>query len=117
VNSCYARAARRVTAAGVMLIALTGCARVIGTVRAAVPRDDLRYQIDSLTSLPEFRNAHWGVLVVNPRTGDTLYSRNSGKLFMPASNMKIITSAVALAQLGPDYSYRTTFACGVWRHW
>jgi D-alanyl-D-alanine carboxypeptidase/D-alanyl-D-alanine-endopeptidase (penicillin-binding protein 4) len=28
---------------------------------------------------------------------------------MPASNQKILTSAVALAQLGPGYRYRTTF--------
>lgn len=28
---------------------------------------------------------------------------------MPASNMKIITSAAALALLGPDYTYKTTF--------
>jgi D-alanyl-D-alanine carboxypeptidase/D-alanyl-D-alanine-endopeptidase (penicillin-binding protein 4) len=49
------------------------------------------------------------VLIVNPRTGDTLYSKNSGKLFMPASNMKIVTSAAALTLLGPEYKYRTTF--------
>ena len=51
----------------------------------------------------------WGVLIVNPRTGDTLYSQNAGKLFMPASNMKVITSAAALTLLGPDYTYKTTF--------
>jgi D-alanyl-D-alanine carboxypeptidase/D-alanyl-D-alanine-endopeptidase (penicillin-binding protein 4) len=79
------------------------------TARLSSPRSELRHEIDSLTSQPEFRNAQWGVLVVNPRTGDTLYSRNAGKLFMPASNMKIITSAAALTLLGPDYRYRTTF--------
>lgn len=79
------------------------------TVHPASPRSELRHEIDSLTSQPEFRNAQWGVLVVNPRTGDTLYSKNAGKLFMPASNMKIITSAAALTLLGPDYRYRTTF--------
>ncbi|HWL41107.1 MAG TPA: D-alanyl-D-alanine carboxypeptidase/D-alanyl-D-alanine-endopeptidase [Gemmatimonadaceae bacterium] len=92
-----------------LVLGLSGCATVMRTARAVVD-DDLVYRLDSLTSQPQFRNAHWGVLVVNPRTGDTLYSRNAGKLFMPASNMKIITSAVALAQLGPDYAYRTTFA-------
>ncbi len=45
--------------------------------------------------------------MVNQRTGDTLYSRNAGKLFMPASNQKVLTSTVALAQLGPDYRYHT----------
>lgn len=104
------RAARRGMATALMLGALTGCVTVMSTVRPPAERDVLRHQIDSLTSQPEFRNAHWGVLVVNPRTADTLYSRNAGKLFMPASNMKIITSAVALALLGPGYTYKTTFA-------
>ncbi len=70
----------------------------------------LRVFIDSMTDAPEFSNAHWGILIVDPERGDTLYSRNAGKLFMPASNMKILTSATAITQLGPDYKYRTTFA-------
>jgi D-alanyl-D-alanine carboxypeptidase/D-alanyl-D-alanine-endopeptidase (penicillin-binding protein 4) len=79
------------------------------TARPTSPRTELRHEIDSLTSQADFRNAQWGVLIVNPRTGDTLYSKNAGKLFMPASNMKIITSAAALTLLGPEYRYRTTF--------
>ena len=73
-------------------------------------RAELRAFIDSMADAPEFSNAHWGILIVDPERGDTLYSRNAGKLFMPASNMKILTSATALTQLGPDYRYRTTFA-------
>lgn len=57
-----------------------------------------------------FRNAHWGVLVIDPQTGDTIYSRNAGKLFMPASNQKLITGAAALTLLGPDYRFRTQFS-------
>jgi D-alanyl-D-alanine carboxypeptidase/D-alanyl-D-alanine-endopeptidase (penicillin-binding protein 4) len=71
---------------------------------------ELRALIDSMADAPAFANAHWGILIVDPERGDTLYSRNAGKLFMPASNMKILTSAVATAQLGMDYRYRTTFA-------
>ncbi len=78
-------------------------------VRPSSGRSDLRQMIDSLTHQPQFRGGMWGVLIVNPRTGDTLYSQNAGKLFMPASNMKIITSAAALTLLGPDYTYKTTF--------
>ena len=80
-----------------------------GGERALAPLATLQRSLDSLTSQPQFRNAHWGVLVVNPATGDTLFSKNAGKLFMPASNMKIITGAVSLALLGADYRYRTTF--------
>ena len=68
----------------------------------------LRRSIDSVVNAAEFANGHWGVLAVSTK-GDTLYSHNAGKLFMPASNQKILTSAVALAQLGADYRYRTSF--------
>ena len=70
----------------------------------------LRLSIDSAVNAPEFTNAHWGILIVDATARDTLYSRNADKLFLPASNMKIITGATALAQLGPDYTYRTVFA-------
>ncbi|MFL5561125.1 MAG: D-alanyl-D-alanine carboxypeptidase/D-alanyl-D-alanine-endopeptidase [Gemmatimonadaceae bacterium] len=72
-------------------------------------RTMLRLSIDSAVNAPKFANANWGILIVDPGSGDTLYSRNAGKLFMPASNMKIITGSAALVQLGPDYRYRTTF--------
>jgi serine-type D-Ala-D-Ala carboxypeptidase/endopeptidase (penicillin-binding protein 4) len=73
-------------------------------------RELLRSAIDSAITAPEFANMHWGILIVDPVRGDTLYSRNAGKLFMPASNQKILTGAVALAQLGPDFRYTTVFA-------
>ena len=70
-------------------------------------RAGLRPFVDSLLSDPMWRSAHWGVLIVDPARGDTLYSANAGKLFVPASNTKIITGAVALAQLGADYRFTT----------
>ena len=66
--------------------------------------------VDSMLADPKWATAQWGLLVVDPRTGDTLYSRNAGKLFIPASNQKLITGAVALARLGPEYRWRTVLA-------
>ena len=76
---------------------------------APVTKRALQRSIDSLVQQPEFRNAHFGILIVDPVRGDTLYSWNAGKLFMPASNMKLVTGAVALATLGPDFRFATTF--------
>ena len=90
--------------------ALGACASVRTSPLRLTPREALVREVDSLISQPQFRSGQWGVLVVDPASGDTLVSRNAGKLFIPASNMKIVTSAVALAQLGADYRYRTTFA-------
>jgi D-alanyl-D-alanine carboxypeptidase/D-alanyl-D-alanine-endopeptidase (penicillin-binding protein 4) len=96
---------------GLSLFVLAACAPA-GAPPSPVssPLETLRHSIDSLVNDPRFKNAQIGLLIVDPKTGDTLYSRNSGKLFMPASNQKIITSAVALTQLGPDYRYRTVIA-------
>jgi serine-type D-Ala-D-Ala carboxypeptidase/endopeptidase (penicillin-binding protein 4) len=92
---------------------LLGCrARpgVPGPVRISTGSDaPLRAFIDSMTDAPQFSGTHWGILIVDPERGDTLYARNAGKLFMPASNMKILTSATALTQLGTAYRYHTYF--------
>ncbi len=79
---------------------------------AIVSRAMLRHAIDSMVTQSQFRNSQFGVLIVDPERGDTLYSLNAGKLFMPASNMKIVTGATSLVQLGADYTYRTDFAAG-----
>jgi serine-type D-Ala-D-Ala carboxypeptidase/endopeptidase (penicillin-binding protein 4) len=50
----------------------------------------------------------WGALVIDAQTGETLYQRNAEKFFVPASNMKLLTTAFALATLGSDYRFRTT---------
>jgi D-alanyl-D-alanine carboxypeptidase/D-alanyl-D-alanine-endopeptidase (penicillin-binding protein 4) len=50
----------------------------------------------------------WGLLVADAATGDTLYELNPDKYFVPASNMKLFTTALALAKLGPDYRFHTT---------
>jgi serine-type D-Ala-D-Ala carboxypeptidase/endopeptidase (penicillin-binding protein 4) len=109
VIASFTRRNARAFLVAIAPFAVTACATVMRTAHLSSPRSGLHHEIDSLTSQPEFRNAQWGVLIVNSRTGDTLYSKNAGKLFMPASNMKIITSAAALTLLGPDYRYRTTF--------
>ncbi|MDQ2766497.1 MAG: D-alanyl-D-alanine carboxypeptidase/D-alanyl-D-alanine-endopeptidase [Gemmatimonadota bacterium] len=82
------------------------------TPTETISRAALRHAIDSMVAQSQFRNSQFGVLVVDPEKSDTLYSLNAGKLFMPASNMKIVTGATSLALLGPDYTYRTEFSAG-----
>ena len=102
---------RSVRLAASTVLLLSSCVRGPTSVVPPVPtpREALVAAIDSMVNAPHFRNAHWGILIVDPERGDTLYSRNAGKLFMPASNMKIVTGAVALSELGADYRFRTAY--------
>ena len=53
------------------------------------------------------RGAEWGVLIVSLEQGDTLFAQGADQLLVPASNMKLFTSAAALYYLGPDFRYNT----------
>lgn len=66
--------------------------------------------LDSIFSDSMFASAHWGVLVRSLESGETVYARNAGRMFTPASNMKLVTAAAALEVLGPEYRYRTRIA-------
>jgi D-alanyl-D-alanine carboxypeptidase/D-alanyl-D-alanine-endopeptidase (penicillin-binding protein 4) len=94
----------------VVLAAACGGRTHATALAPAGSRAALRPYADSLIANPMFRTANWGVLVVDPLSGDTLYSHNAGKLFMPASNQKLLTGATALTQLGPDFRFVTRFA-------
>jgi serine-type D-Ala-D-Ala carboxypeptidase/endopeptidase (penicillin-binding protein 4) len=53
------------------------------------------------------RAAFWGIQVVDLGTGKTLYERNPESFFVPASNTKLFTAAMALNRLGPDFTFVT----------
>lgn len=74
---------------------------------APTSRSDLQTEIDRILDADEFSNAFWGLHVVDLAGGETLYSRNPGKSFVPASNTKLYTTAAALDRLGWMYRYRT----------
>lgn len=65
-------------------------------------------RITTVLSDSELQQGFWGIEVVSLKTGKVLYSQNADKLFTPASNTKLFTTAAALELIGPDYSFRTT---------
>lgn len=79
------------------------------TVSNLNPLIELRDQLDDYFNDPNFSNAIWGVLVKSLKTGEIIYKRNADKLFIPASNMKLFTSAAALLLLSPEFVYETNF--------
>ena len=61
-----------------------------------------------LRSTPAAQRAFWGIEVVEAATGARLFATNPAHLFLPASNAKLFTTALALTRLGPDYRFETS---------
>lgn len=60
------------------------------------PAQDLAATITALTSDPAVARANWGIMATT-LDGTTIYALNEKKLFQPASNTKLFTTAAALA--------------------
>jgi D-alanyl-D-alanine carboxypeptidase/D-alanyl-D-alanine-endopeptidase (penicillin-binding protein 4) len=63
---------------------------------------------DALLGTVPASKGEWGLLIVDAESGETLYEQNADRYFVPASNMKLFSTALALAKLGPEYRFRTT---------
>ena len=75
--------------------------------KTAVPID-LAARINAFIAQPRFRHADWGIEVSELDTGHSVYSHRADKLFVPASNSKLFTAALALDVLGPDTRFATS---------
>lgn len=67
-------------------------------------------RIHALLERPAALRTSWGILVRNLDTSETVYERNAEKLFVPASNVKLFATAIALRRLGADYTFTTAVA-------
>lgn len=68
---------------------------------------ELESQIEQIISQPEFARSRWGVLVSALNSAEVLYRHDAEKYFIPASNVKLLTTAAVLHRLGPDFRIRT----------
>jgi D-alanyl-D-alanine carboxypeptidase/D-alanyl-D-alanine-endopeptidase (penicillin-binding protein 4) len=68
---------------------------------------DLAKRINGIIGSSLQQKVRFSIHIVKAESGVTVYEHNARELMIPASNMKIITSAAALKYLGPDYEYKT----------
>lgn len=64
-------------------------------------------QIETVIDGPDYKHATWGVLVVNAKTGETVFERNGETMFAPASVTKLFSCAAALVAIGADSTTET----------
>ena len=68
----------------------------------------LAKRIESLLAQPDVARGFWGIKIVDEATGRVLYEHDADRLFTPASNTKLVTTAAAFALVGPQHIFRTT---------
>ena len=96
------------------LLLMAGSVASAGAFPEDAPRPDvprrpaLAGEINRIIQGGSAENAFWGIQVRTLDTGEVLYEHNPQRPFLPASNMKLFTSATALDALGPEHRYRTT---------
>lgn len=71
------------------------------------PVRELQADLDALLKNRDLAAAHIGVCILSTETGEYLYRLNDGKAFVPASLVKLLTTAAALEHLGPDFRFTT----------
>src|SRR5450631_1841107 len=92
------------------LLCLLTCILLLNPAQGASSKKllSLQKQMDAILSQPELARGYWGIEVTSLSSGKVLYALNADRLFTPASNTKLFTTAAALALIGPDYKFRTT---------
>lgn len=71
------------------------------------PASGLVKQLEAVIDSPDYKHATWGALVVNAKTGDTVFERNPESMLAPASVTKLFSCATALIALGEDSTIET----------
>ncbi len=82
-----------------------GCAA--SGVSLNTPEARLKAEIDHLLADPAFASATWGVYIESPDKREVIYRHNEDKLLIPASNLKLFTTAAVLVRFGPNFTYKT----------
>ena len=72
----------------------------------------LSTDLERLVTSSGWNGDQWSVLVVSLDKGDTLFAHGADNHLMPASGLKLFTTAAALYYLGPNFRYSTFLLTG-----
>jgi serine-type D-Ala-D-Ala carboxypeptidase/endopeptidase (penicillin-binding protein 4) len=75
--------------------------------RAQAFANVLEKELISFSNDPTLKNASWGFMAVDIKTGREIASINPDLSLIPASTQKVITTLTSLALLGSDYRFET----------
>lgn len=84
-----------------------GLVALVLVARGAAGGESLDARVEAVLKSPGYGNGHWGVLVVDAKSGEVVYQKNPDELFCPASVTKLYSTGAALAELGADHRFKT----------
>jgi D-alanyl-D-alanine carboxypeptidase/D-alanyl-D-alanine-endopeptidase (penicillin-binding protein 4) len=79
----------------------------VAPVPVAKARSALAAALDRILRHRELKKVRIGMQVVDLESGDVLYAHRADELLNPASVSKVITTAVAMVRLGPEFKFTT----------
>jgi D-alanyl-D-alanine carboxypeptidase/D-alanyl-D-alanine-endopeptidase (penicillin-binding protein 4) len=71
------------------------------------PKDQIEFNINKMFTDPVLRNANWGFVVYDTKTGKIVTSYNETAPLVPASTTKLLTTETAFSLLGTKYRWNT----------
>ncbi len=77
------------------------------TPAPSICTQDLAPQIEEIINRPNFGRSRFGVSIEVLGTRQALYNHDADRFFIPASNVKILTTAAVLQKFGSAYRIRT----------
>ena len=80
---------------------------IVFTLAAGIAQAGLAEKIDEVLLSSSQKKVDYSVCIINAKTGKAIYEYNAHEALIPASNMKVITTAAALRYLGSDFEYKT----------
>jgi D-alanyl-D-alanine carboxypeptidase/D-alanyl-D-alanine-endopeptidase (penicillin-binding protein 4) len=85
------------------------CLLLAGTAAASGLPAKIQQVLDEADLL---RRGYLGLRIVEVASGEVVFESNADRLFVPASNSKLFTIALALTRLGPEHRFHTTVIAG-----
>uniref|UniRef100_UPI0032164E05 D-alanyl-D-alanine carboxypeptidase/D-alanyl-D-alanine endopeptidase n=1 Tax=uncultured Draconibacterium sp. TaxID=1573823 RepID=UPI0032164E05 len=73
-------------------------------------QSDFNKAVQQLLEKPDYKNASVAMHIVELSSGEELCNINANRVMIPASTMKLITTASAFEILGSDYRFKTKIA-------
>lgn len=76
-------------------------------INSGFAQQNFETELNNLLKKPDYESAVVGVHIEDLRSGEVVFDINGNKLLIPASTMKLITSASALEIFGGNYRFKT----------